>query len=535
MSNRSKEELLARRSKLSPAKRALLEKRLRGEVQSDSRLTAIPRRSTISPTPASFAQERLWFLHQFDSSSPYYNEPGSVWLKGTLDVAALEQSLNEIVRRHETLRTTFEMVEGQLLQVIAPSLTLTLPVVDLRELPEARQQAEIQQLALEENQRPFNLTQSPLLRGVLLQLSEQDHVLLLSVHHIIVDTWSSDVLLREWGALYEAFRAGKPSPLLELPIQYADFALWQRQWLQGEVLETQLSYWKKQLANIPVLELPTDQQRSAVQTFQGKREIREVSETLNEELEALNRQEGVTQFMTLVAAFKVMLHYYTGQDDIVVGTDVANRNRAEIERLIGFFVNQLVLRTDLSGNPTFRELLGRVREVALEAYAHQDLPFNKLVEVLNPERDLKSMPLFQVKIVLQSPMQPLTFPNLTISSLELDNRTAKFDLLLNVWNTDRNTMKWFLEYSTELFKTTTVAQMLENFETVLHTVVKQPDIQLNAIVEILSESEQQKRLIKKQEFKEARRRKFKDLSSNSKFKIVKPNGIETYSNVQNGI
>lgn len=511
MSDQSKEEILLRWSKLSPTKRALLQRRLQGEVRADSRFTAIPRRSLVSPAPASFAQERLWFLHQFDPNSPFYNEPGAVRLQGALDVAALEQSLNEIVRRHETLRTTFEMVEGQLLQVIATMLALTLPVVDLREVPKARQQVEVEQLALEENQHPFNLTQGPLLRGVILQLGQQEHVLLLSIHHIIVDTWSSDVLLREWGVLYEAFRAGNPSPLPELPIQYADFAAWQRRWLQGDVLETQLSYWKKQLANLPVLNLPTERSHAAIQTFRGKRQIRNVSETLNKELEALNRLEGVTQFMSLVAAFQVLLHYYTGQDDIAVGTDVANRNRAEIEGLIGFFVNQLVLRTDLSGDPRFRELLGRVREAALAAYAYQDLPFNKLVEALNPERDLRSMPLFRVKIVLQSPMQPLTFPHLAISRFELDNRTAKFDLLLNVWNTDRNTMKWFLEYSTDRFKASTVAQMLENFETVLRTVVQQPDIRLNALVEILRNAEQQKRILKKQEFKEVRRKTFKDL------------------------
>jgi len=511
MSDQSKEELLIRWSKLSPTKRALLQKRLRGEVQPDSRPTAIPRRSTISPAPASFAQERLWFLHQFDPDSPFYNEPGAVWLQGTLDVVALEQSLNEIVRRHETLRTTFQVLEEQLVQIIAPTLTLTLPVVDLSQVPKASQQVEVEQLALEENQPPFNLAEGPLLRGVVLQLDPQEHVLLLSIHHIVVDTWSSDVLLREWGVLYEAFRTGNPSPLPKLPIQYADFAAWQRRWLQGDVLETQLSYWKQQLANLPVLNLPTERSHVASQTFRGKRQIREVAEALNEELEALNRQEGVTQFMSLVAAFQVLLHYYTSQEDIVVGTDVANRNRAEIEGLIGFFVNQLVLRTDLSGNPRFRELLGRVREVALAAYAHQDLPFNKLVEVLNPERDLMSMPLFRVKIVLQTPMQPLTFPHLTISRFELDNQTAKFDLLLNVWNTDRNTMKWFLEYSTDRFKASTVAQMLENFETILRTVVQQPDIRLNTLVEILSKAEQQKRILKKQEFKEVRRKTFKDL------------------------
>jgi non-ribosomal peptide synthetase component F len=383
----NKEEILARRYKLSPAKRALLEKRLRGEVESDSPLNVIPRRSSTAPAPLSFAQQRLWFLQQLEPDSPFYNEHGAIQLRGSLDVAALERSINEIVRRHETLRTTFEVVEGQPVQAIAPTLTLTLPVVNLCQLPESEQKAEVQRVATQQSQRTFDLVRGALLRWTLLQLGEQDYVLLVTMHHIIYDGWSFGVLVRELAALYDAFSHGKPSPLSELPIQYADFALWQRQWLTGEVLDAQLAYWKQQLGNPPpVLQLPTDYPRPAVQTFRGARTSFCVSADLTQALKVLSQNEDVTLFMTLLAAFKTLLYRYTNTEDIAIGSPVANRNRAEIEGLIGCFVNTLVLRTDLSGNPSFRELLRRVRQVALGAYAHQDLPFEQLVEVPKPQR-----------------------------------------------------------------------------------------------------------------------------------------------------
>ncbi|WP_414574316.1 condensation domain-containing protein, partial [Nostoc sp. CCY 9925] len=295
---------------------------------------------------------------------------------------------------------------------------------------EVEREAETMRLASEEAQRPFDLSQGPLLRATLLRLDEKENVLLLTMHHIVSDGWSTGVLVREIAVLYEAFSAGKLSPLPELPIQYTDFAYWQRQWLQGEVLETQLAYWKQQLAGAPqVLELPTDYNRPAVQTFQGASEPLVLPKALSEGLKTLSQQEGVTLFMTLLAAFKVLLHRYTKQDDIMVGTPIANRNRTETEGLIGFFVNTLVIRTELSDNPSFQKFLTQVREVALGAYAHQDLPFEKLVEELQPERNLSHTPLFQVMFVLQNaPIPPLKLSGLSLSPLKLNTTTAKFDL-----------------------------------------------------------------------------------------------------------
>jgi amino acid adenylation domain-containing protein/non-ribosomal peptide synthase protein (TIGR01720 family) len=490
-----KDEISERRSKLSLAKQALLEKRLRGEVDSDSRLNVIPRRSNTEPTPLSFAQQRLWFLHQFDSANASYNELASVHLTGPLDVAVLEQSLNEIVRRHEALRTTFAMVEGQPIQVITPNLTVTLPVVNLRKLPEAEQKAEVQRRATQEVQRPFDLTQGALLRGTLLQLDEQEHVLLFSMHHIVCDGWSMRVLIREVAALYEAFSTGKPSPLLELPIQYADFAVWQRQWLQGEVLQTQLSYWKQQLAGAPlILELPTDRPRPSVQRFRGATTTFKLSPSLSGMLKSLSQRQGCTLFMTLLAAFQTLLYRYTSQDDISVGSPIANRNRSETQGLIGFFVNTLVMRTDLSGDPSFQELLSRVQQVALGAYAYEDLPFEQLVEELQPERNLSHQPLFQVMFVLQDdPMEDLTLPGLILRQLQLDSGTAKFDLTLYMVDSEPG-LTGSLEYNTDLFDAATITRMLGHFSTLLEGIVANPNQRLSDLP-LLTEAETQQLLV----------------------------------------
>ena len=347
--------------------------------------------------PLSFAQQRLWFLDQYEPNSSVYNIPSALRLKGSLDIAALEQSLNEIVRRHESLRTTFAAVDGEPLQLIAPALRMSVPITDLTHHSASDREHEAQRLATEQAREPFDLSQGPLLRVLLLCLGQDDHVLVLSMHHIVSDGWSRGVFYHELSMLYQAYTQGNPSPLSELPIQYADFAVWQRQWLQGEVLEDQLSYWKKQLAGAPaLLQLPTDRPRPAVQSYRGAVQSIELSQELTQGLQALSARQGVTLFMTLLAVFQTLLYRYTGQNDIVVGSPIANRNRAEIEGLIGFFVNTLVLRTDLSGNPTFKELLTRVRETALGAYTHQDLPFEKLVEELHPQRSLSRSPLVQV-------------------------------------------------------------------------------------------------------------------------------------------
>ena len=492
-----KDELLARKSKLSPAKRALLEKRSRGEVESNSKLNTIPRRVEHSPAPLSFAQQRLWFLHQFDSGNAY-NEISSVHLKGSLNVEALEKSLNEIVRRHEALRTTFEMVDGQAVQVIHPSWDFRLSILDFstvqNSIPPDQGGDKIQDFVTEEVKRFFDLTKAPLLRGTLLKLGEREYVLVFVMHHIICDGWSMRSLIREVAALYEAFSNNKPSPLTELPIQYADFAVWQRQWSK-EHLQNHLSYWKQQLAGATtVLELPTDKPRPAVQTFRGATTYFQLSPSLTEKLKSLSQQSGCTLFMTLLAAFQTLLYRYTGQEDISVGTPIANRKYSEIQGLIGVFVNTLVMRTDLSGNPSFRELLNRIRQVALGAYAREDLPFEQLVEELQPERNLSHQPLFQVMFVLQEdPMPELILPGLTLTRLQTNSGTSKFDLTLYMVNSEPG-LTGELEYNTDLFDSATINRIIKHFTALLESIVSNPEQRLSELP-ILTKSEQHTLLV----------------------------------------
>jgi amino acid adenylation domain-containing protein/non-ribosomal peptide synthase protein (TIGR01720 family) len=468
----SGDDISRRRSKLSAAKQALLEKRLRGELGGSSQYL-IPRRARKGPAPLSFTQQRLWFLDQLEPGSSAYNEFSAVRLAGMLNVTALEQSLNEMIRRHEILRTKFTTVNGRAVQVAASTSAMTLPVADLRALPEVEQEVEARRLATEEVQRPFNLAQGPLLRAVLLCLDKREHVLLLTMHHIVFDGWSRGILDQEMTALYEAFTTGESSPLPDLPIQYADFAIWQREWLQGKVLEEQLAYWRQQLDGAPVMiELPTDRPRPPIQTSRGAMQSFTLSKTLVDVLKTLSRQEGVTLFITLLAAFKTLLYRYTGQEDIIVGSPIASRNRSEIEGLIGCFVNTLVIRVDLSGNPSFRELLRRVREIALEAYAHQDLPFEMLVEHLQLERSLSHTPLFQVMFVFQTePAEVLRLSGLTVSPFEVDSEAAKFDLTLYVTGAERG-LAGALEYNTDLFDAATIDRMSEHFQTLLEGIVR---------------------------------------------------------------
>ncbi|NER81769.1 MAG: AMP-binding protein, partial [Leptolyngbya sp. SIO1D8] len=458
----------------------------------------------------SFSQARLWFLDQLVSDRSAYNLPSAVSLTGLLNVVALEQSFNEIIRRHEVFRTTFPVVEGHPIQLITPSLDIEfhLPMVNLCQLSEAEQKSEVQRLVEEWGQRLFDLAQGPLLRIALVKLNEQKHLLMFNTHHIISDGWSMGVLIRELATLYESFSQGRPSPLPKLPIQYVDFAAWQRQWLQGEVLETQLAYWKQQLGvNLPVLELPTDRQPSSATTFQGAKQFFALPQILTEKIKILSQQEGVTLFMTLLATFKMLLHSYKGQEDILVGSPIANRNRTETEGLIGFFVNTLVLRTNLSGNPSFREFLQRVREVALGAYAHQDLPFEKLVTELDLERSLHENPLFRVWFVLQNaPMPPLELPSLTLNVLEIKTGAVRHDLKLDLMETPEG-LKGFFEYKIDLFEASTMAQMTKLFELLLETIVQQPDIQLRSLVTVLAEAKQQQQLSQEKEFQKARRQK----------------------------
>lgn len=487
--------LAARIAALSPEKCALLTKRL--QQRADPCPSRITRRPDGAPVPMSFAQEQLWFLDQMEPGSAWYNIPVALRLTGRLDVAAFRRAVHEIVQRHEVLRTTFSMLEGQPVQVIAPVLALEIPTLDLSRCPEEVREAEARRLALEEAQRPFNLGRGPLIRVNLLDLGvhsdtgESERVVLFTLHHIVMDGWSMDILIREFIALYEAFHAGRPSPLPELPIQYADYAVWQR----GRVLEQELAYWKHQLAGAPaVLEFPTDRPRPAVQSYRGATHRFRVSKALTQRLHGLSRRMGVTLFMPLLAAFKVLLSRYSGQRDICVGTPIANRTRAEVEGLIGFFVNTLVLRTDLSGNPQFSELLTRVREVCLGAQAHQDLPFERLVEELQPVRDMSHSPLFQVWFVLQNmPVRELEVVGLHVSEVVVDTGTTKFNLSLDIAEREEG-LSAALEYSTDLFDASTIERMAGHFQTLLEGIVVSPDARLSELP-LLTEAERRQLLI----------------------------------------
>ncbi|MGB7440888.1 MAG: amino acid adenylation domain-containing protein [Coleofasciculaceae cyanobacterium] len=427
----------------------------------------------------SSAQQRLWFLDQLEPSSSAYNMPYAYRFKGQLNVIALEQSLREIVQRHEVLRTTFATINGQPIQVIATDLNLTRPVVDLLDLPENEREAEEWRRATEQAQRPFDLAHGPLLRLELLRIATEEHLLVVNMHHIISDGWSIGVFEQELAALYQAFCQGKPSPLPELPIQYADFAQWQQQWLQSEEFESQLDYWKQQLGgSLPVLELPTDRPRPPVPTDRGEQQSLLLPKNLSEALKALSRQERVTLAMTLLATFKVLLYRYTGQEDILVGSPIAGRNRAELEGLIGFFISTLVLRTNLSGNISFRELLGRVREVTLGAYANQDVPFEKLVEELQPERDLSRNPIFQVWFnMLNLEDKKLELPELKVEAVSIIEERSKFDLTLYVQE-QKEGIQLKLVYKADLFETERMAEMLAQFQHLLMQIVEDPEARI---------------------------------------------------------
>jgi len=490
-----KDDAAERRAKLSPAKRALLEKRLRGEFKGDAKSQVILRRAEQNLVPLSFAQQRLWFLDQLQPGSPYYNVPKAIRLSGALNVEALHRTLEALIARHESLRTTFATVGANPVQVITPTLSLALPMVDLSELPESEHEGEAVRLAAEEALRPFDLSRGPLVRATLVRLGQEEYVLLLTMHHIISDGWSMGVLFRELGILYEAFSQNKPSPFEELQIQYADYAVWQREWLQGEVLEQQLRYWKKRLGGeLPILELPTDRPRPAVQSFRGTFRHVALPQELSARLKALSQQEGATLFMTLLAAFQTLLARYTGQDDIIVGSPIANRTRIETEGLIGFFVNTLVMRSDLSGNPTFRQLLEQVKDVALGAYAHQDLPFEKLVEELQPERGLSHNPLFQVMFALQNARgAALELAGLALSPVQARRVTSKFDLALFMWE-EADELKVTIEYSTDLFEATTIERMLGHFQVLLEGIITDPERPLSELP-LLTEAERQQLLV----------------------------------------
>ncbi|MEH1989362.1 amino acid adenylation domain-containing protein [Nostoc sp.] len=449
--------------------------------------------------PLSFGQQGLWFINQLTPDSPTYNIPIVISLKGCINLAILQDSLNEIIRRHEVLRTSFTVVDGQPVQVINQAPPLILAVEDLRSLPEEEHLQEAQRLATEFAQQPFDLSAQSLLRAKILQLSEKNYHLIITLHHIIADGWSIGILIKEIAVLYETLSTGELPALPELPIQYRDFVNWQRKWLDFERIQSLLTYWKQKLqGELPILNLPTDRPRRSFasdrQTFKGAQGKLVLSQTLTKKLKNLSRNSGVTLFMTLLTAFKTLLYRYTGQTDIVVGSPIASRNRAEVESLIGFFVNVLVLRTDLSGDLSFQELLAQVKSTALEAYIHQDLPFEKLVEEIQPNRDLSYNPLFQVMFVLQNvPISNPRLSDVSVTCQEGYNGTSKFDLTLFMEDEEQGLVAT-CEYNTDLFNADTIARMLVHFQTLLESIVSNPEQRISDL-QLLTPSEVQQLLV----------------------------------------
>jgi amino acid adenylation domain-containing protein len=441
--------------------------------------------------PLSYAQERLWFLDQLGLVGPAYNMPMPLRLAGALDVAALERSFAELIRRHESLRTRFASAHGSPVQIIDAAGPFGLEVKDLSGLESEDQARQVERLSREDAQRPFDLTRAPLLRACLLKLGPLEHILLLTLHHIVSDGWSLGVLNRELSALYGAFSQGLPSPLPELPVQYADYAIWQREWLRGDILQSQLQYWRERIADAPPqLQLPTDRPRPTVATFKGALLTFELPLSLRDALNELARREGATLFMVILAAYQLLLSRYCGVTDVVVGSGIAGRTHANTEGLIGFFVNMLTLRTDLSGNPTFRDLLKRVKEVTVGAYAHQDLPFEKLVKELRPERNLTRQPLFQVALAYQNyPEEPLQLAGLTWTPMTAEQATSLFDLTLHLFET-REGLRGELEYMTDLFDRSTIERVAEHFGCLLRGIVADPDRPIQLFT-LLGESERE--------------------------------------------
>ncbi|MCC5615049.1 amino acid adenylation domain-containing protein [Nostoc sp. CHAB 5836] len=480
------------RSNLSPAKKALLEKWKGGKFLADT----IAKRQKLNNIPLSFSQQRLWFIDQLYHGSSFYNIPIAFHIKGQLNITALQQSLNEILKRHEIWRTNFTLVNGEPVQEISPNLTWDLPIINIEHLSGKNWEGEVQQLVAESATKPFNLAKGLLVRATLLRLSEEEHVLLVTMHHIITDGWSCSVFLRELSTLYAAFSTNQPSSLPELPIQYADFAIWQRDRIQGEFLATKLNYWKQQLSGeLPVLQLPTDRPRPSVTTFAGAKQYFTFSKVLTDALKQFSQREDATLFMSLLAAFNILLYRYTNQEDIVIGSPIANRNRAELEGMLGLFVNTLVLRNNLSGNPNFRQLLHQVREMTLNAYAHQDLPFEMLVEELQPERNLSRNPLYEVMFVLQNtPTSVQEVSGLSLRALDFDSGTSQLDIFLSMFESQEG-LTGCLEYNTDIFDSTTIIQFINNFQTLLENILTNPEQHICEL-SLLTASDQEQLLFK---------------------------------------
>lgn len=497
----------SRIANLSPQKLALLAQRVRAG-RPVSKPPVIEPRASETAIPLSFAQQRLWFIDQLEPNSPAYNMPAPVRLIGKFDLEAFRRSIQAIVRRHESLRTTFQTVEGKPVQTISQSLELPIPIIDLSHLAETECLAEARRLATADGMVPFDLETGPLVRTTLLRFGEEDHALLLTMHHIISDGWSFGVFYRELRMLYEIETKEGMKPLPELPIQYADYALWQRDWLKSGVLASQLAYWKRQLQGAPpMLNLPLDRPRPAIQSARGALLPVSFTRSLTASLRALGQREEATLFMIVLAAFQALLHCYTGSLDIVAGSNVANRTRQQTEDLIGFFINQLVMRTDLSGDPPFVDLLARVREVALGAYANQDVPFERVVEALNPERTLSRQPLFQVKIDLQNaPVSSLHLPGFILRPLGMEITTTHTDLSFSLLDSGEQ-LTGFLQYSTDIFNEATMRHLIHDFTFLLETVAARNEITLGELRASVAAEKLKQRAAQEQQYNDAARQK----------------------------
>ena len=428
--------------------------------------------------PTSFAQQRMWFFDQLEPGSDLYNIGAAVRLKGELDIEALEESLSAIVERHEALRSVFKEEGGEVVQELQRAEKVKVKVVKVRGSKQEEREEEAEKIAEQEVSRGFDLGRGPLMRVVVIEAGEQEHVLVVSMHHIVSDGWSMGILIREMGEIYEGKRRGREAKVEEMKVQYGEYAAWERERLQGEVIEEQIKYWREQLGGrLPEMELRTDHPRPAIQSYRGARRSVMLPSPLIAAIARLSQREGLTLFMTLLAAFKTLLHRYTGQEDIVVGTPVAGRNRVELEGLIGLFVNTLVLRTNLSGDPSFRETMSRVRKIALEAYAYQDLPFDKLVEELRPQRGMNYQPLFQVMFILQKAQTALEFEDLTMAPFMLEKKTSLYDLSLQIIEESEG-FRAVLEYNSDLFVASGIERALSHYQTLLEGIIADPDCRI---------------------------------------------------------
>ncbi len=485
---------------------------------------AIPRRFGGGPAPLASNQEGLWFLEQMEPGKGNFNIPGAVRLQGQLNVKALERSFNEIIRRHEALRTTFvTQQDGTPSQVVSPATLFALSPIDLRDVPTHQRETEVLRRTTDASQMHFDLQQGPLMRIQLLRLGEEEHVLILTIHHIVADGWSMDVLTKELHALYGAFLNGHTSPLTDLPIQYSDYARWERDEARSEVLQSRLSYWQRQLSgSLPVLNLPTDHARPAIQSFSGKHHPLRLPADLTEELRALSQREGATLFMTLLSVFNMLLCHLTRQTDLIVGTGLANRERPELENLIGYFATVLPLRTDLSDNLGFQQLVHRVRSVVLSALANQGIPLARLVQEIQPERDPSRNPLFQVEFTLLTPdrnpavygyglselEETIELPGLTMLPLPVEGGVSRFDLAVFLWDMPSG-LCGTVEYSTDLFDAATIVEWTARFKKLIQLVVQQPKCAIRDLLETLGEELDRERSDLENSFKESMHEKLR--------------------------